>query len=448
MTLGDLTESGYAFKSTTIDSTWYTTETTAENIAVSPTPIESMTYDRTAATTYGNSCTLSVKVNTETGAGQPTYQWYQVIDDTATAIENEQSDFYTIPSDHSAGSYLYRVAVTVDGYTQMSENINVTVRPASIEGRTVTVSQQAYTGMDQTPTARVEGLDGGYTVACTAQKDVGTYDVRIIGYGNYTGTINTTWEIEPATLMPSVTGTDKTYDGTDAAAVNVTFDGPQNGEALTAGVDYTVSAHYSDADAGDYKTISCTIALNDTAKARNYRLLLTEFETTNAIHKAEQTITAADINAVYGDTGKAVKVSGAFGALTYTVDDSTVVTLGDDGALNILKSGDAVVTVRAAGDGNHNEAQTTVNVHVAKREISVKADDKSMTAGGALPDFTATYGNFAPARPPTRCSTTGRCPRPRRTARPPVPSPSRSKRRRSSPAWRINTPSARRSAAS
>ena len=396
VTLGDLTESGYAFKSTENASTWYTSETTAANVAVSPTPIKSIDYKDTAIVTYGNSCTLSVTVTPVNTGDTVTYQWYQVTSST-TAIEGAQDASYTIPSDHSAGSYLYRVAVTVDGYTQMSENINVTVRPASIEGRKVTVSQQAYTGMDQTPTARVDGLgNGDYTVACTAQKDAGTYDVKIIGRGNYTGTINTTWQIEPATLLPSVSGTDKTYDGTDAAAVNVTFDGLKNGEELTAGVDYTVSAHYSDANAGDNKTISCTIALNDTAKARNYRLYLTYFEITNAIRKADPTITAEDINAVYGDTDKAVHVSGAFGALTYTVDDSTVVTLGDDGALNILKSGDAVVTVHAAGDGNHNEAQTTVKVHVAKREFSVKADDKSMTAGGTLPEFTATYGNFAP----------------------------------------------------
>ena len=32
---------------------------------------------------------------------------------------------------------------------------------------------------------------------------------------------------------------------------------------------------------------------------------------------------------------------------------------------------------------------------LAKRAISVKADNKSMTANGTLPTFTVTYGNFA-----------------------------------------------------
>ena len=398
VTLGDLTESGYAFKSTENASTWYTSETTAANVAVSPTPIKSIDYKDTAIVTYGNSCTLSVTVTPVNTGDTVTYQWYQVTSST-TAIEGAQDASYTIPNDLSAGGlpHVYRVAITVDGYTQ-TKDISVYVQRASIAGKTVTVSTPVYNGKEWTPTVEVEGLVKGleYDFTCTPRKDAGTYDITIYGCSNYDGTIETTWQIAQAELLPSVSGTDKTYDGTDAATVNVTFEGLQSGEELTAGVDYTVSAHYSDADAGDNKTISCTIALNDTAKARNYRLLLTEFETKNAIRKAEQTITAADINAVYGDTDKAVHVSGAFGALTYTVNDSTVVTLGDDGALNILKSGDAVVTVRAAGDDNHNEAQTTVNVHVGKREISVKADDQSMTAGGALPDFTATYGNFAP----------------------------------------------------
>lgn len=396
VTLGDLTESGYAFKATE-SSTWYTSEKEAANVIVSPTPIKSIDYKDTVIVTYGNSSTLFVNVTPVNAEDTVTYQWYQVTSST-TAIEGAQDASYTIPNDLSAGGlpHVYRVAITVDGYTQ-TKGISVYVLHASIAGREVTVSTHTYNGKEQTPIVEVEGLVKGleYDFICTPRKDAGTYDITIYGCSNYDGTIEAKWEIKPATLKPSVTGTDKTYDGTDTASVNVTFEGLQNRETLTAGVDYTVSAHYRDINAGEYKTIDCTITLNDTAKAQNYDLLLKQFEITSAIRKAEQHITAEDISAVYGDTDKAIQVSGAVGELTYTVDDPTVVQPDNDGTLHILKSGDATITIHAAGDKNYQSAETTAKVHVAKREISVKADDKSITVGGTLPAFTATYGNFA-----------------------------------------------------
>lgn len=46
-------------------------------------------------------------------------------------------------------------------------------------------------------------------------------------------------------------------------------------------------------------------------------------------------------------------------------------------------------------DGYADVPENSVSVSVAKRAISVKADNKSMTANGTLPTFTVTYGNFA-----------------------------------------------------
>ena len=46
-------------------------------------------------------------------------------------------------------------------------------------------------------------------------------------------------------------------------------------------------------------------------------------------------------------------------------------------------------------DGYADVPENSVSVSVAKRTISVKAENKSMTANGTLPTFTVTYGNFA-----------------------------------------------------
>lgn len=46
-------------------------------------------------------------------------------------------------------------------------------------------------------------------------------------------------------------------------------------------------------------------------------------------------------------------------------------------------------------DGYADVPENSVSVSVAKRAISVKAENKSMTANGTLPTFTVIYGNFA-----------------------------------------------------
>lgn len=46
-------------------------------------------------------------------------------------------------------------------------------------------------------------------------------------------------------------------------------------------------------------------------------------------------------------------------------------------------------------DGYADVPENSVSVSVAKRTISVKADNKSMTENGTLPTFTVSYGNFA-----------------------------------------------------
>ena len=85
-------------------------------------------------------------------------------------------------------------------------------------------------------------------------------------------TLNIT--ISKATL--TATGADitpKTYDKTDSATVEtVTFTGLVNGETLALGTDYTATGTFGSADAGENKSVTVTVALKESATAKNYQL--------------------------------------------------------------------------------------------------------------------------------------------------------------------------------
>ena len=74
-------------------------------------------------------------------------------------------------------------------------------------------------------------------------------------------------------------------------------------------------------------------------------------------------------------------------------------TSGSDYSTELPKAKNAgtyTVYYKVTGnDGYADVPENSVSVSVAKRTISVKADNKSMTVNGTLPTFTVTYGNFA-----------------------------------------------------
>ena len=103
---------------------------------------------------------------------------------------------------------------------------------------------------------------------------------------------------------------------------------------------------------------------------------------------------------VYGDsfglTARAEE-TGTNSSWSWTSSNRDVLSVtgsGSTATVQALKSGEATITVEYTSDRTEGTA-TTATITVNKREISVKADNKEMTVGGALPTFTVTYGNFA-----------------------------------------------------
>lgn len=110
--------------------------------------------------------------------------------------------------------------------------------------------------------------------------------------------------------------------------------------------------------------------------------------------KETQTITASDLNVTYGDAGVKLNASALDNAkLAYEVTEGkNVVTVDANGNVTLRKSGTAKIQITAAETEDYGTANTTVTVTVAKRSLTVKANDLTAYVGGQLPalDYTVT----------------------------------------------------------
>ena len=340
LTLGDLLEEGYAFQygngSWANDSHLQTSD--GLKVTVRKAPIQSVAvyakdknhkevstiaYGTTGEVTLVSSCRMG-----ETSGADLSYLWYKLGGFAATApLEGATGANYTLPDNLTAGTHTYLLICTSDGYSKSAE-ITVTVTPVSLAGAEVTVQNPTYNGKLQEPKVTVKlgdktlSRDNDYTMEVTKQTDAGSYKLTIKGGGNYTGTIEKDWKIEPMKIDSVMVSSDisKTYDGT----ATVTKTAEEWAKILTfktlsayAVVDvpsgaYTISDAYfveksgeetiHSPDAGEKYGITFKITLNDD----NYVL---------------QT---------YGeDTPSTSKVITQSGGATFTIKQATVTSPGE-----------------------------------------------------------------------------------------------------------------------
>lgn len=136
---------------------------------------------------------------------------------------------------------------------------------------------------------------------------------------------------------------------------------------------------------------SATVTL--TVNSTNYNPF-TITVTVTAQKKETQTVTANDLNVTYGDAGVKLNASALDNAkLTYQVTEGAdVVAVDANGNVTLRKSGTAKIQITAAETEDYGTANTTVTVTVAKRSLTVKANDLTAYVGGQLPalDYTVT----------------------------------------------------------
>ena len=300
LTLADLLPEGYTFKS---GSAWISdlSGTELTNVSMAKITIKSMDYPTKMSMTYGGTGTLLVNVKKETGTGAVSFQWYKVEDGKETAVggATTKNQFDLSALKLSAGNHTFRFLATCDGYEKMSKDIAVTVQKADIRSITPPTAQEnlTYTGHEQALITAGSVADygtmqysltenGTYSQNIPVGTDAGTYTVwyRVIGDTNHNDTAPASMAVnigkKPLTIT-GVTAASKPYDGTTNADISsVTFDNV----TLNRDTDYTVTASFDDASAGNGKNVTATVTLMEQA-AKNYALEQSSFPTTGNITK-------------------------------------------------------------------------------------------------------------------------------------------------------------------
>lgn len=153
------------------------------------------------------------------------------------------------------------------------------------------------------------------------------------------------------------------------------------------GTTLVVELNNNEALVGKYVKITLPVA---STNYNNFNITVT----VTVQGKETQTVTASDLNVTYGDAGVKLNASALDNAkLTYQViEGAAVIAVDANGNVTLLKSGTAKIQITAAETEDYGTANTTVTVTVAKRSLTVKANDLTAYVGGQLPalDYTVT----------------------------------------------------------
>ncbi len=190
----------------------------------------------------------------------------------------------------------------------------------------------------------------------------------------------------------------------DVAKVEITVNAKDNGKRVDGAepkLTYNYTGTLVGADAftgeltrkpgetvGTYDILQGTLALN-----ANYNITYNK-ATFTIYDKTPQTITVNPVGEkTYGDAvfQLGVNLGDAFNAdaaTTYASSNEAVVTVADDGKVTIVGAGSAKITVAREGNADLANFSTNVNITVAKKAITVKADAKEKYVGQETPKLT------------------------------------------------------------
>ena len=258
----------------------------------------------------------------------------------------------------------------------IGQQITVTATPTDTTNYTGSVTSNATAAVAKaTPTVKVEVALGGSTGARQAVLTVTVTGVT--GGAAPTGTVTLTGNNglrEPLTLN----------DGT----ASHTWSGLAEG-------DHTVTAEYN----GD-----------------GYYNIASANKTFNTNKQDQDTLTIGSVgNKTYGDSEFILSTTGGsgFGAVTFTSSDPSVISIsGTTATATIHKAGGPVtITATKAEDEHYNAATAALTIHVAKKAIVFKANDKTVQQGGTMPTFdyapvTLAQGDGITTQPIAACTAT------------------------------------------
>lgn len=372
-TTSQLLASGYAYQYMSGDNAGKLTtgdigET--DDVEIVPASLQGSLITAADTVSVGGTITATFAVDTSkwvnsSAIGNYTYTWYRVGENEDTVIQTktattDTTDTYKLTED-DIHSQIYCVVTTEKCGGNVTSN-EIIVPGLSISGAKVALSDETlpYNGEEQTPTVTVE-IDGNaltegtdYKVTYIDNKNIGTATVYITGNGKYEGAVSKEFTITKRSVTVSgITAQEKTYDGTAKAELN--FDQVEL-DGVLANANLTVSAEgtFSNADAGENKTVTITGLTLGGTDMENYMLA----------DSGQQTTTSATIkprSVILKWTGNtAFTYNGSEQSVTVVVDnavgnDSFTLSYENNGTFTnkATKAGSYTAKVISLGNDNY-----------------------------------------------------------------------------------------------
>ena len=354
--------------------------------AVSATPVTGVSLDQVvlSLTVYGDAEALTANID-PSGATDKKVKWSV---DGGVALYSDQACTQAVGADATETLTVYAKGTAAGMATvTATSNADETKSAACV----VTVSKAdptAPTNLTATygQTLADVALPDGWTWADSTQSvgsvvsPAATFKADFAGNSNYNpaSNVDVAVTVNKAANPATVNGTASVTKGGNTVdlAGNVTLNG------ATGAVSYAIAGEANGCTlSGSVLTAGNTtgpVTVNvSVAEDANYNASAAMPVTVAVNDKQTQTITAADVTATYGDTGKGISASvtepaTGGGTLSYAVKSGDAVTVDSStGALTIAKAGTAVITVTAAETATY--AQTTKDVTVTVNKANAAA---------------------------------------------------------------------------
>jgi len=258
------------------------------------------------------------------------------------------------------------------------------------------ITVKYYSDATRTTEAAPQNVGTYYVGATVAEGDQYAASTGVLYGDGWTFTITASTPSAPAApTKASATKNSITLnavDGCEYSKDGKTYQDSTEFTGLLPGTEYTfyqrvkatANTNASDASAG----------AKFSTEADTYAMTIT------LVIKPEQTITASDVTATYGDTDKSVSASvteptTGGGAISYAVKEGSgdYIDVAADGKLTIKAvpptDGKAYVIVTAAETDDYAEATKEVVVTISRAEVTVTAKDQSIYVGGTVPDLSS-----------------------------------------------------------
>ena len=411
-----VSQSGYADASGSA-----TVNITKRPLTVTGITVKNKTYDGKFVATVDNSGTLTGWVQGET----LTHSVSAAFADKNAGIDKTVNLTITLTASGATNAENY----TISDNSQKTAMANITTKEVTLTGG-INATNRSYVKDNKTVgltkgTLTFTGLIGGETLGANipatgtiSDAEVGAYNVTYSGVTLADGSTGLAANYALVGALPKITVEitkadygNKSVSGSAKYGTTGSVDlsgylaeGGRFGVITTADSEKVLSGDpvmegnslkftfVNDASKAN-KMATITVPVTGATNYESYTITVTV--TVN--NKTTPVVTAPTVKTrlVYNGADQVLIDAGSTtgGTLQYSL------TSGSDYSTELPKAKNAgtyTVYYKVTGnDGYADVPENSVSVSVAKRAISVKADNKSMTVNGTLPTFTVSYGNFA-----------------------------------------------------